>query len=109
MNSRKFQKRRMTEAENYGWVVDENDAWEAYELYCEYKGKDYVDSAIVDTLSVDELASSLAFLFRNDDFREWDRYKNGDDDDYEESYNARRRMRTERLSARHMPRRLRRR
>lgn len=68
-------------AESYGWVVDSNEAWEAYEFACETLGKEYVDDAIVDTLSVDDVASSLAYLFRMWDFREWDEYKNSEDEE----------------------------
>lgn len=47
-------------------------------------GKDYVDSEILQGLSTDELAESLAYLFRMNGFREWDERNNDDDDDYEE-------------------------
>lgn len=78
-------KRPIKAAENYGWVVDSGEAWEAYEFACEYMGKEYVDDAIVNAMSTDELAESLAFLFRNWDFREWDERNDSDDDDeYEE-------------------------
>lgn len=76
----------LNEAESYGWEVPENMVWEAYELACEKMGKDYVDDAIVNTVSTDELASSLAFLFRNWDFREWDEYLEGNnEEDFDES------------------------
>lgn len=80
---------RLHEAESYGWVVEDYDAIEAYQFACDYMGKDYVDGQIVDTLSDEELASSLVYLFRMWDFREWDRYKNGEDeeDEFEESVN----------------------
>lgn len=64
--------RRMTEGESYGWVVDSNEAWEAYEMACDYMGKDYVDDAIVNCLGTDDLSDCLAYLFRMWDFREWD-------------------------------------
>lgn len=71
--STKSHKRPVKAAESYGWVVDENEAWEAYEFACDYlMDKADLDAEIVDGLSVDELASSLAFIFRMNDFREWE-------------------------------------
>lgn len=65
-------KREITAAESYGWVVENNEVDEAYDMACESFGKDYVDDAIIRTLSTDDIASSLAYLFRMWDFREWD-------------------------------------
>lgn len=62
----------LQEAESYGWEVDSSEAHEAYDMACDYFGKEYVNDQIVGTLSNDELASSLAFLFRMWDFRQWD-------------------------------------
>lgn len=75
-------KRSIKAAESYGWVVEDSDAWDAYEFACDYFGKDYLDDQIVSGLSTEELAASLAFIFRMNEFREWDAYKNGED--YEE-------------------------
>lgn len=69
----------LKEAESYGWVVDNSEVDDAYELACDHIGKNYVNDAIVNTLSSDDLASSLAYLFRMWDFQEWDAYKNGED------------------------------
>lgn len=80
-------KKSVKAAESYGWVVDENEAWEAYDFACEYFGKDELDAEIVQNLSVDELASSLAFIFRMNDFREW--VERNNDEDIEESTNIR--------------------
>ena len=78
-------KRPIKAAESYGWVVDSGEAWEAYEFACDYFGKEYLDDQIVSGLSTDELAESLAYIFRMSDFREWDERNNDDDDDdYEE-------------------------
>jgi hypothetical protein len=62
----------LQEAESYGWVVESYEAYEAYNMACDYFGKEYVNDQIVDTLSDDELAASLAYLFRMWDFRQWD-------------------------------------
>lgn len=85
--------RKLHEGESYGWVVDESDAFDAYNFACEYFGKENLDEQIVECLSADELSDCLAFIFRMNEFREWDNYKNGyeddedddDDDDFDES------------------------
>ena len=81
-SNRKINRRPVKAAESYGWVVDENEAWEAYEFACDYFGKENLDDQIVSSLSVDELASSLAFIFRMNDFREWEERN---EEDIEES------------------------
>ena len=79
--------RKLKEAESYGWIVETNQVWEAYDLACEYYGQETVDRAIVDTLSDDELASSLAYLFRMWEFREWDEYLEGNnEEDFEDEF-----------------------
>lgn len=84
MKNKEFTKKSVKAAESYGWVVDENEAWEAYEFACDYLGKETVDDEIVRGLSVDELAASLAYMFRMYDFREWEE-RNNEDEDIEES------------------------
>lgn len=82
MNRRKS----INAAESYGWVVEDYEAWDAYEFACEYFGKEDLDDQIVTSLSSEELASSLAFIFRMNEFREWDeRNDDSDDEDIEES------------------------
>jgi hypothetical protein len=64
-------KRVVTEAENYGWVVDSSEAQEAYDMAVEYMGKETIDDAIIRCLTSDQLAECLAYIFRMYDFREW--------------------------------------
>ena len=71
-------KNSINAAESYGWVVGESEAWEAYEFACEYFGKEDLDAQIVSSLSVDELASSLAYIFRMNEFQAWYEYSDGD-------------------------------
>lgn len=71
-------KKSVKAAESYGWVVEESEAWDAYEAACNAWGKDYVDDQIVSGLSTDELAASLAFMFRMNDE---DPYHGNDDED----------------------------
>lgn len=82
-NKKSVKRRPVKAAESYGWVVDENEAWEAYEFACDYFGKENLDDQIVSGLSTDELAESLVYIFRMNDFREWEE-RNGSSDDDEE-------------------------
>ncbi len=66
-------------AEDGGWVVEDWDANEAYNFASEYFGKENLDEQIVQSLGTDELAACLAYIFRMNDFCEWDDYKNGNE------------------------------
>lgn len=82
------QRKKLNEANSYGWVVESSEALDAYDFACEYFGQEKLNQDIVDTLSTDELAESLAFIFRMNDFREWDERNDGDfeeDDEMNES------------------------
>lgn len=82
------QRKKLNEAEDYGWVVESSEAREAYDFACEYFGQENLNQDIVDALSTDELAACLAFIFRMNDFREWDERNDGDfeeDDEINES------------------------
>ena len=65
-------KKSLNEAESYGWVVEDYQAQEAYEFACDYFGEDELNSQIVSCISNEELASCLAYIFRMNDFREWE-------------------------------------
>ena len=77
-------KKPVTAAESYGWELDSADAWEAYEFACEYFGKENLDDQIVSGLSTDELAESLVYIFRMNDFNEWYEQNGEDDEDEDE-------------------------
>ncbi len=62
----------VTATESYGWVVNDWEAQEAYEFACEYFGEEDLNKQIVDCISSEELAACLAFIFRMNDFREWE-------------------------------------
>ena len=64
-------KRALKEAENGGWVVENDEVNEAMEMAIQHFGEEYVNEAIVRTLTTDQIAESLAYLFRMWDFREW--------------------------------------
>jgi hypothetical protein len=74
-------RRPITAANNYGWVVESWEAQSAYDLACEYFGEEDINQQIVQAMSSDELAECLAFIFRMNDFREWDQYKEENADD----------------------------
>lgn len=82
-------RKALNEAEDGGWVVDSNEAREAYEFALENGfSKEELDSAIIEALSTDELAACLAYIFRMYDFRPWgdrqDAMESEDDEDYED-------------------------
>lgn len=89
-------KKSVKAAVDGGWEVPDHLAHEAYDLAEEYFGTEDINQQIVDALSDTELAENLAFIFRMNDFREWDDYleenypENEDDDDIEESVRAKR-------------------
>ena len=72
-------RRRLNCAEHYGWVVENGEASDAYDLACEYFGEEAINADIVKCLSVDQLADCLAYLFRQYGFTEWQERKNGNE------------------------------
>ena len=92
-------KKSVKAAVDGGWEVPDHLAHEAYDLAEEYFGTEDINQQIVDALSDTELAENLAFIFRMNDFREWDDYleenypedeDDEDDEDIEESVRAKR-------------------
>lgn len=65
----------VVEAVNGGWVVDDNEARDAYEFAANTLGKETIDSAIIRAMPDKTLAEILAYIFRMYDFREWESYK----------------------------------
>jgi len=74
-------KNTLNEAENHGWVVEDEDAQKAYNFACQQLGKETVDDAIIRCLGNERLAAILAYVFRMYDFREWENFSGYDDDD----------------------------
>lgn len=77
-NSRKpvkSSKRPIKSAVDGGWEVDSSEANDAYDFAMEYFGEDELNRQIIQALGTDELAACLAYIFRMNDFREWDEYK----------------------------------
>lgn len=73
----------LREGESGGWVVDDNEAEDAYNLAVSEFGNEKVNAAIVRAMNSHTLAEILAYLFRMWDFRQWDEYKSKND--YEQS------------------------
>ena len=83
-------RRNLKEAESYGWVVNDWEAQEAYDFACDYFGEEDLNSQIVRCLGSDELAACLAYIFRMNEFDEWE---NRDSEVYEEGCNRKSRKR----------------
>lgn len=64
--------RVVNEAENGGWIVDDNDVQEAYDMAVKHMEKEVIDAAIVRCLGDEALAQCLAYVFRMYDFSEWE-------------------------------------
>lgn len=80
MANKRTTRRPITAANSYGWVVESWEAQDAYDLACEYFGEEDINKEIVGCMSSDELAACLAFIFRMNDFREWDQYREENSD-----------------------------
>ena len=68
----------------FGEEIEDLDVWEQYETAKEYMGVSELFNNLTQAAGYDELAADLAFIFRMNDFREWDKYDKEDSDDYEE-------------------------
>lgn len=66
---------QITEAESEGWIVEDDEAEEAYNLAVQHLGKETIDNAILRAMSNRVLAELLAYIFRMYDFREWSEYQ----------------------------------
>lgn len=56
--------------ESYGWVVNPEDAWDKLELWKETVGAEAALDDLAKAMGTDELSSCLAFIFRDNDFKE---------------------------------------
>lgn len=64
-------------------LEDYDNAWDKYESAKEIMGEDQLFDNLTQAAGYDELAEDLAFIFRMNDFREWDKYDNEEDEDDE--------------------------
>lgn len=85
-SSHRIRKTSITAAESYGWEVPDDRAQEAYDFAIEsgYWDEASLNADIVNAISTDELAACLAFIFRMNDFQEWDDYLNGEESEESE-------------------------
>jgi len=67
----------------FGEEIEGLDVWEQYETAKEYMGVSELFNNLTQAAGYDELAADLAFIFRMNDFREWDKYDNEDEDNEE--------------------------
>ena len=63
-------KKSIKSGESYGWVVNPEDAQEKLQLWIDTVGAEAALDDIAKAMGTDELSSCLAFIFRNNDFRE---------------------------------------
>lgn len=56
--------------ESYGWVVNPEDAWDKLQLWIDTVGAEAALDDIAKAMGTEELSSCLAFIFRNNDFKE---------------------------------------
>lgn len=56
--------------ESYGWVVNPDDAWDKLQLWIDTVGAEAALDDIAKAMGTEELSSCLAFIFRNNDFKE---------------------------------------
>lgn len=61
----------INEAESGGWVVNTEDAREAYEFAVQELGEETINSAIVRCLGDVQLSECLAYIFRQYEFTPW--------------------------------------
>lgn len=80
--SRTLNKRNLREGESYGWVVENDQAWDALDMFIEVYGAEYTLDALARAMGTEELANNLAYIFRMHDFREF--YGDEEDDDYDD-------------------------
>ena len=68
-------KKVISEAESGGWVVESWEAEDAYNLFAQEVGNEEANAAIVRAMGDQALSEVLAYLFRQYDFREWEKFK----------------------------------
>ena len=56
--------------ESYGWVVNPEDALDKLQLWIDTVGAEAALDDIAKAMGTEELSSCLAFIFRNNDFKE---------------------------------------
>lgn len=68
----KFDKKskKVKSGESYGWIVNPEDAFDKLSLWVEAVGAEAALDDLARSMGPDELSDNLAFIFRNNDFKE---------------------------------------
>ena len=66
----KVASKKVKSGESYGWVVNPEDAWDKLQLWIDTVGAEAALDDIAKAMGTEELSSCLAFIFRNNDFKE---------------------------------------
>jgi len=67
--------KHLNEAESEGWVVETDEAEDAYKLAVQEWGEEETNAMIVRCLGYTALSECLAYIFRMNDFRKWSEYQ----------------------------------
>lgn len=65
----------LTEANSYGWEVDDSEATLAYEYMAQEIGNEDLNAAIIRAMGNSALADIMAYLLRIYDMRGWEEYR----------------------------------
>jgi len=68
-------KRKINEAEDYGWIVETDEAQLAYQYFCEEMGIEAANEAIIRAMSDKTLSEIMVYLLRMYDMDGWEEYK----------------------------------
>ena len=71
-------RRMLNEAENGGWVVENDEAWDAYEYACQELGREEMADSLAAAMGSSQLAEIMAYIFRMHDLEEWYDLKDGE-------------------------------
>ena len=66
----KIASKKVKSGESYGWYVDAGEAWDKLQLWIDTVGAEAALDDIAHAMGTDELSECLAFIFRNNDFKE---------------------------------------
>lgn len=62
--------KKVKSGESYGWYVDAGEAWDKLQLWIDTVGAEAALDDLAKAMGTDELSECLAFIFRNNDFKE---------------------------------------
>lgn len=62
--------KQVKSGESYGWIVNNEDAWDKLWLFVDYFGEKEALEALARAMGNEDLADNLAYIFRMYDFKE---------------------------------------